>query len=98
MPLACSALKLWIAGSLRTVYIARLHSLNRRSVCDGCRSRSAYSFYAFWAGPNAIMPTTDLRSVVKGILADNLGLPAHSLNAAVFPSSEKIAPTKGLIA
>lgn len=44
-----------------------------------------------------LMPTTDLRSILKGVLGDHLGLTAAALNEKVFPGSEKVLPTKGLI-
>lgn len=44
-----------------------------------------------------LTPTTDLRAVLKGVLADHLGLPAGVLAEKVFPGSEKVAPAKGLI-
>ena len=45
-----------------------------------------------------LMPTTDLRAVLKGVLADHLGVPAGALADKVFPGSGDIAPMKGLIA
>ena len=42
------------------------------------------------------MPTADLRSVAKGLLAQHLGLPPAAL-AQVFPGSESAAPMKGLL-
>jgi len=44
-----------------------------------------------------LKPTTDLRAVLKGVLADHLGMPAGLLAARVFPDSAKVAPLKGLI-
>jgi uncharacterized protein (DUF1501 family) len=34
--------------------------------------------------------TTDIRSVLKGLLSDHLAVPARSLNAEVFPGSEAV--------
>ncbi len=45
-----------------------------------------------------LMPTTDLRSVLKGILADHLGLPPAVLDHAIFPGSMTVRPMRGLIA
>lgn len=45
-----------------------------------------------------LMPTTDLRAVLKGVLADHLGLPEGVLGKTVFPGSEAVAPVRGLIA
>jgi uncharacterized protein (DUF1501 family) len=42
-------------------------------------------------------PTTDLRSVLKGALADQFGLSERALAEVVFPDSAKIAPTKELV-
>ena len=44
-----------------------------------------------------LAPTTDLRGVFKGVLADHLGLSAAVLGSRVFPESAKVAPLKGLI-
>jgi uncharacterized protein (DUF1501 family) len=45
-----------------------------------------------------LKPTTDLRAVLKGLLADQFGLSAAVLADAVFPDSGKVAPMQGLIA
>ena len=45
-----------------------------------------------------LKPTLDLRSVLKGVLRDHLGIPAGALAEAVFPSSAAIAPREGLLA
>lgn len=44
-----------------------------------------------------LAPTTDLRAVAKGILADHLGLSRAVLDAAVFPDSATVAPLVDLI-
>nr|WP_245479608.1 DUF1501 domain-containing protein [Hansschlegelia zhihuaiae] len=44
-----------------------------------------------------LAPTTDLRAILKGVLADHLGVPAGVLADKVFPGSERIAPAKGLM-
>ena len=44
-----------------------------------------------------LKPTTDLRSVLKGLLADQFGLGAAVLATQVFPDSANIAPMKGLV-
>jgi len=43
-----------------------------------------------------LAPTTDLRSLAKGVLADHLRLPAASL-ATVFPDSAQAGPARGLV-
>jgi uncharacterized protein (DUF1501 family) len=43
-----------------------------------------------------LAPTTDLRSVAKGLLAGHLGVPGGALTA-VFPGSEAAQPTRGLL-
>ena len=43
-------------------------------------------------------PTTDLRAVLKGVLAEHLGLSAEVLARAVFPDTLGVAPMKGLVA
>nr|WP_315855046.1 DUF1501 domain-containing protein [Chenggangzhangella methanolivorans] len=58
---------------------------------------------ADWPGlkPNELFenrdlaPTTDLRAVLKGVLADHLGVPAGVLTEKVFPGSETVTPAKG---
>jgi uncharacterized protein (DUF1501 family) len=41
--------------------------------------------------------TTDLRAVIKGVLADHLGLGERVLAQTVFPDSAAVKPMKGLI-
>ena len=61
---------------------------------------------ADWPGLRAIdlyegrdlAPTTDLRSVLKGVLRDHLGLTERELATAVFPGSLGIKPIDGLVA
>jgi uncharacterized protein (DUF1501 family) len=43
-----------------------------------------------------LQPTTDLRSVAKGLLAQHLGLDAPRL-AQVFPNSDAAQPMRGLL-
>ncbi len=45
-----------------------------------------------------LRPTTDLRAVLKGVLAEHLGLSADVLARAVFPDTPGVAPMKGLVA
>jgi uncharacterized protein (DUF1501 family) len=45
-----------------------------------------------------LKPTTDLRAVIKGVLADHLGLSGEVLARSVFPDTLGVAPMKGLIA
>jgi len=45
-----------------------------------------------------LKPTTDLRAVIKGVLADHLGLSREVLARSVFPDTIGVAPMKGLIA
>ena len=45
-----------------------------------------------------LKPTTDLRSVFKGIMGDHLGLSETALSSQVFPDSAAAKPLKGLIA
>jgi uncharacterized protein (DUF1501 family) len=45
-----------------------------------------------------LAPTTDLRAVVNGVLADHLGRGERTLAEAVFPDSAMAKPMKGLIA
>jgi uncharacterized protein (DUF1501 family) len=44
-----------------------------------------------------LAPTTDLRAVFKGVLADHLGVGARALSERVFPGTEQVAAVKGLI-
>jgi uncharacterized protein (DUF1501 family) len=43
-----------------------------------------------------LAPTTDLRAVLKGVLADQFDLGAQALAEKVFPDSASVAPMKGL--
>jgi uncharacterized protein (DUF1501 family) len=44
-----------------------------------------------------LKPTLDLRSVMKGVLRDHLGVPEKSLDSSVFPNSAPIRPLDHLI-
>ena len=44
-----------------------------------------------------LKPTRDLRTVMKGVLRDHLGVPAAALDKAVFPDSAAARPMDGLI-
>lgn len=45
-----------------------------------------------------LAPTTDLRAVLKGVLADHLGLTATALGTIVFPGTMTVPPLRGLLA
>jgi uncharacterized protein (DUF1501 family) len=45
-----------------------------------------------------LKPTTDLRAVLKGVLAEHLGLSATTLARSVFPDTLGVRPMSGLIA
>ncbi len=45
-----------------------------------------------------LKPTTDLRAVIKGVLAEHLGLPPDVLARSVFPDTIGVRPMSGLIA
>ncbi|MEM6761823.1 MAG: hypothetical protein AAF615_03000, partial [Pseudomonadota bacterium] len=44
-----------------------------------------------------LMPTTDLRAVLKGALRDHLGLDRRRLSNVVFPETAGLRPMDGLI-
>jgi uncharacterized protein (DUF1501 family) len=44
-----------------------------------------------------LLPTTDLRAVIKGVLADHLGLSERVLAETVFPDSAAARPMRGLV-
>jgi uncharacterized protein (DUF1501 family) len=44
-----------------------------------------------------LAPTTDLRAVIKGVLADHLGISERALAQTVFPDSAAARPMTGLI-
>lgn len=54
-------------------------------------------------GPNDLLdrrdlrPTLDLRAVIKGLLADHLGVPATHIDRVVFPDSAAVEPLPGLV-
>jgi uncharacterized protein (DUF1501 family) len=45
-----------------------------------------------------LAPTTDLRAVIKGLLADHLGINERALAQTVFPDSAAAKPMQGLVA
>jgi uncharacterized protein (DUF1501 family) len=45
-----------------------------------------------------LAPTTDLRAVIKGVLADHLGISERALAQTVFPDSAAARPMTGLVA
>ena len=45
-----------------------------------------------------LAPTTDLRAVIKGVLADHLGIGDNALANTIFPDSGAVRPMRGLIA
>jgi uncharacterized protein (DUF1501 family) len=44
-----------------------------------------------------LAPTTDLRAVLKGVLADHLGLSETVLAGRIFPQSAGVVPVRDLI-
>ena len=44
-----------------------------------------------------LAPTLDLRAVLKGVLADHMGVPQHALDDSVFPDSGRVQPLRDLI-
>jgi uncharacterized protein (DUF1501 family) len=44
-----------------------------------------------------LRPTLDLRAVMKGLLAEHLGVPPRALETSVFPQSAPARPLKGLV-
>lgn len=44
-----------------------------------------------------LLPTLDLRAVLKGVLRDHLLVAEHALDTAIFPESSAIRPIDGLI-
>jgi uncharacterized protein (DUF1501 family) len=44
-----------------------------------------------------LKPTTDLRSVLKGLLKDHLRVEENALASTVFPGSADAKPTAGLV-
>ena len=45
-----------------------------------------------------LKPTTDLRSVLKGLLRDHLHVEDRALTADIFPDSDAAMPIEGLLA
>ena len=56
----------------------------------GLSSRSLYQ-------GRDLKPTTDLRSVLKGVLSEHLLVPSSALETSVFPNSTDARPIKGLL-
>ncbi len=44
-----------------------------------------------------LKPTTDIRSVFKGVLRDHLGVPSTLLNSTIFPASQSAPPMPNLV-
>jgi uncharacterized protein (DUF1501 family) len=44
-----------------------------------------------------LMPTLDLRCVLKGVLEEHLAVPARALDTTVFPDSERVRALRGLV-
>jgi uncharacterized protein (DUF1501 family) len=44
-----------------------------------------------------LVPTTDLRAVIKGVLTDHLGISETALARTVFPDSAAAKPMQGLV-
>ncbi|HUA23181.1 MAG TPA: DUF1501 domain-containing protein [Steroidobacteraceae bacterium] len=44
-----------------------------------------------------LRPTLDLRAIMKGLLADQLGVPERALESSVFPGSGQARPLRGLL-
>jgi uncharacterized protein (DUF1501 family) len=44
-----------------------------------------------------LRPTLDLRAVMKGVLAEHLGVPERALESSVFPQSRQARPLRGLL-
>jgi uncharacterized protein (DUF1501 family) len=44
-----------------------------------------------------LRPTLDLRAVMKGLLAEHLGVPERALESSVFPDSGAARPLRGLM-
>ena len=44
-----------------------------------------------------LRPTTDLRSVFKGVLRDHIGVPGSLLNGTIFPESASAPPSRNLV-
>jgi uncharacterized protein (DUF1501 family) len=44
-----------------------------------------------------LRPTTDMRSLFKGVLADHLSMSDAALSTTVFPDSDKARPMEDLI-
>lgn len=45
-----------------------------------------------------LAPTTDIRSILKGVLADHLHIAPGALDSVVFPGSRSVRPVSGLMA
>ena len=63
-----------------------------RVICDwpGLSARALYQ-------ERDLAPTLDLRSVLKGLLEEHVGVPAPALEKTVFPDSRAVKPQRGLL-
>jgi uncharacterized protein (DUF1501 family) len=70
-----------VGGAVRGRVIADWPGLSQRSLFEG----------------RDVAPTRDLRSVLKGVLAEHLGVPARALEEKVFPDSGNARAARDLI-
>jgi uncharacterized protein (DUF1501 family) len=54
------------------------------------------SNHALYEGRD-LMPTRDLRSVVKGVMEEHLLIPTRALDTTVFPDSSAVKALSGLV-
>jgi uncharacterized protein (DUF1501 family) len=79
-------------GTATMAFLAGGAVAGGRVIADwpGLSSRSLYQ-------GRDLMPTLDLRCVLKGVLEEHLSIPARSLEASVFPGSERARALRGLL-
>src|SRR5882757_6903843 len=90
-----------IGGWFEVASLIKLGGLQSR--LDGAHASASQC--ADWAGLHPaqlyegrdLKPTTDLRSVLKGLLRDHLRVEESVLASTVFPDSAEVVPTTGLV-
>ncbi|HVY65086.1 MAG TPA: DUF1501 domain-containing protein [Gammaproteobacteria bacterium] len=80
-------------GTAGVAFLAGGHVQGGRVLSDwpGLAARDLYE-------NRDLKPTTDLRGVFKGVLAERFGVPESALERTVFPDSAKVAPLAHLTA
>jgi uncharacterized protein (DUF1501 family) len=93
---ALAALKESLGPVWRHTVVHVATEFGRTAAINGTRDWPGLSRASLLEGRD-LKPTRDLRTVMKGVLRDHLGVPATALDSEVFPGSAAARPMDGLI-